>query len=124
MAAILWTDVTALAPELATVGVPAQTIILEHVNSALAVDLWGGEEAVRLKMARSYLAAHFGAQVGAGGAAAAGPVVAESADGLSRSYANLFAMMGSDPLYDATSYGRQYRLLVHTNPRLRGPFVF
>lgn len=86
MAAIVWNDVTALAPELTGVSVNAQTMILAYVNDAATFKVadWRGESSTFLKLGRCYLAAHFGAVSlqGAGGA-----VSSESAGGLSRSYA-------------------------------------
>ena len=126
MAAITWADVIATpAPELSTVPVAAQDSILAYVNGLFALDLWGGEGSVELDRARRYMAAHFGTfeLPGSGGGGAAGPVISESAGGLSRAYANLFSS-GGDQLLGTTTYGRMYQLLVRQNTRLRGPFIF
>jgi hypothetical protein len=125
MAAIVWSDVTDLVSEMSSVPLAAQPIILSLVNSYLAVDKWGGEDAPKLKTARIYLAAHLGtfARPGAAGAGA-GPVISESEDDVSRAYAS-FNLPGLDvdPLYDTTPYGRAYRWLMRSNPLLRGMAV-
>lgn len=86
MAAITWADVIALAPEVATIPLGAQTDILAYVNSQLNVVTWGGEDSIQLRLGRIYLAAHL-ATITVFGGSGAGPVVSESAGGLSRSYA-------------------------------------
>lgn len=87
MAPITWADVSAIAPEVTSVPVAAQTDILAYVNTELNVTEWGGESSITLRLGRIYLAAHLGVTTAQGGASA-GPVVSESAGGLSRSYAN------------------------------------
>lgn len=116
MAAITWDDVTDIAAALASVAPDAQTIYLLFVNEALDVRLFpNGETDNRLKLARIYLAAHYAASDiaanASGGAGAAGPVTAESAGTLSRSYASMTTST-SDPLLESTSYGRLYRLIM------------
>lgn len=123
---ITWDDVVALAPELAALLDPARTDILALANSYWHEDSVGGEGSQRLRMLRIYLAAHFGtfALAAAGGPGApAGPVVGESADGLSVQYASPFNQPGFDPLWDGTSYGRLIRLLLRSSPA-RGPYMF
>lgn len=118
MSAIIWADVTAIAPELSTVSDDAQDSILAHVNTALAVDIFGGESAPKTRLARIYLAAHLGSasRTGSSGASgAAGPVVSESAGGLSRSYANLTSASGTGGLSSST-YGQLFEALVGSTP--------
>lgn len=56
MAAIVWTDVTDEAPELATgVSVNAQTLLLAHANTKILID---GEEGNSTKLARIFWVAH------------------------------------------------------------------
>ena len=71
MAAIIWADVVSHAAQLLTVDSTAQTDILAHVNTALAVAVFGGETHARTRLARVYLAAHFGQTItdAAGGTA-------------------------------------------------------
>ncbi len=115
MASISWSDVTAHAPELSTVSAGAQTDILAHVNVALLVTEFGGEDAPKTKMARIYLAAHLATMAAQGAAGAAGPVQSESAGGLSRTYAvGAAALAGGD--YETTSYGQAFRALARTTP--------
>ena len=122
MAAIAWIDVEAHAPELAGSAVPtsAQTDILAHVNTALDADEWGGETAARLKMARVYLAAHYGTQTKNKGGAG-GPVAVESAGPLSRQYA-VPSPLGTDPEFVTTNYGKAYLSLVRALPA-RAPLL-
>jgi len=120
MASILWSDVEAFAPELSTIDTVAQTGILAFVNTGLNIDILGGEAHAQLRMARIYLAAHFGTLSSQGGAAAAGPVTSESEGGVSRSYANLMSSGGG--ALGSTSYGQLYEFIVRTSPA-RYPFV-
>ncbi len=118
MAAIVWSDVTTVAPSLATVDVAAQSLYLTFVNSAIDWRLFAnGESDNRLKMARIYLAAHYATSAtiaeSTGGVGAAGPVTSEGAGSLSRSYGfNTFSTSGSDPSLGSTQWGRLYRLIM------------
>ncbi len=113
MASITWTDVTNHAADLSTVTTAAQTDILAHVNTVLNVEMFGGETAPMLKLARVYLAAHYGAVWGQGAAGAAGPVVSEGMGGLQRSYA-WSAMTGDPDSLSSTAYGKAFRSLVRS----------
>lgn len=119
MADITWAHVTDHAAELATVDVDAQTDILAYVNSSLVSAEFGGEDSSTYKLARIYLAAHT-ATLGpvSGGAGAAGPVTAEAAGGLSRSYGFIASMTIAG--YDSTSYGRLFAQLVRRSPARAG----
>ncbi len=122
MADIIWSDVEAVAPELSTVDSNAQSMILTSVNDFLSVAAFGGEDSPKLKLARVYLAAHFGTLSASRGNPAAGPVTAESADNISRSYATRDIANPSD--WDATSYGQLYMALVRTSgARLYSPRI-
>lgn len=122
MAAITWPDVVAIAPELGTLGATAQTMILDHVNTALNVRVFGGEESPKLRLARVLLAAHYGTVAMSGGAVIAGPVTSESAGGLSRSYATTFATDAFGGPWGSTTYGQSFAALVRTS-RARFPVV-
>ena len=115
MTAIIWADVTAVASELASTAGATQTMILAYVNDALSVDAFGGEDSATLTLARAYLAAHMAT---AGARGAPGQVSAESAGGLSRSYAVDAASSGSS--YGSTAYGQQYLALVNRSPARAG----
>lgn len=111
MADIAWNpDVIAVAPELSTAAVAAQIAILAHVNTDLDVSMFDGEGGPMTRLARMYLAAHFGTQIGAG--ASAGAVVSESAGGLSRSYASVAS---SESSLGSTAYGRLYLSLANVS---------
>lgn len=126
MAAIVWTDVVAIAPELTSTVVQAQTDILAHVNTVHNAVNWGGEAAPRLRLARIYLAAHAATSISRGDVA--GPVLSQTDGRLAQEYAfpryqadpGLF---GSDLLLDSTTYGREYRQLMRSNGLVRGPAV-
>lgn len=109
MAAIAWTDVTDVASQLSAVGPAAQTAILLFVNTTLNVQLLGGEDSPRLKLARTFLAAHIGELVRRRDQQA-GPVASKSvsASSLSVSYAS---MANGDAL-SSTSYGGLYKLML------------
>lgn len=61
MAALIWADVIAIAPQLDSPKVPVdgRTMILGFANELVA-DNYGGDDSFRYKMARAYLAAHMG----------------------------------------------------------------
>lgn len=105
MAAIVWSDVTAAAPQLTTVSATTQTDILAYVNAALNLDMFDGETGPRTRLARINLAAHFAEleRLGAGG-----PVIAESDGRLSRQY----AMPTARSELMTTSYGRAFWSLI------------
>jgi hypothetical protein len=113
MASISWSDVTAFSSGLSSVSSGAQTTILNHVNTTLAVDVWGGESSPKLKYARILLAAHFGTLTlqGANAGSGFGIVTGESAGGLSRQYSAV-SSEGADPTFDKTVFGQEYRTLL------------
>lgn len=121
MAAILWSDVEALAPSLESVTYEAQAMVLAVVNSCLNVSMWGGEDAPKLKLARVYLACHMVQAAVQGEAGTAGPVTHEMVDRLSTSYAQPGGGMSFDSL-DSTAFGKMYRLLARTT-KARSPVV-
>lgn len=112
MAAILWSDVTDTAADLAVVSANAQTAILAFVNEALDTRLFAnGESDNRLKLARVYLAAHYGAIDAGGSGGPGGPLASESGGGLARTYAVLTTST-TDPLLELTPWGKAYRLIM------------
>lgn len=122
MAAITWSDVTAHAAQLTTAVVPsaARTDILAYVNSVVNVKVIDGEDGPKSKMARIYLAAHFGEVARSQGLLSSGAVTSESAGGLARSYAAILTM---DPAsLGASRYGQEYTALIRTSGA-RAPFV-
>lgn len=109
MAAIAWTDVTDIAAQLSAVGDAAQATILAFVNQTLNVRLLGGEDGPRLKLARSYLAAHMG-EVIRRRDQQAGPVASKSISASSMSVS--YASMTADDVLSSTSYGQLYKLVL------------
>lgn len=106
MAAIAWSDVTAIAADLSATSAGAQTAILAYVNgNGCNVDAFDGEAGDVTKFARMNLAAHLGTTIryGAGG----GPIASQSAGGLSRS----FGSWSGSSLLGTTGYGRMFLTL-------------
>jgi len=120
MADITWTDVLDIAPELAAVGAGAQSLYLAHANTALAVEALGGEAAPKLKLARIYLVAHLATAAALAIGGASGPVVSESAGGLSVSYG---AAAAATTDYGSTGYGRSLAALMRTSGLARAMVV-
>lgn len=120
MAAIVWADVVLIAPALSAVADGAHFPILAFVNTAFDPKVFGGEESPRLRLARMYLAAHYGTitnATGQGGGNTAGPIISETVGGVSRSYANLVGGSGSET-FISTIYGRELlALLAGTSSR-------
>lgn len=112
---ITWDMVVDFAAELSTVDADAQAAIIAWINEALEVDLFDGEDGPMTKLARIYLAAHFGAMskpsTGVGAGTTTGPMVSSSAGGLTRSFANTLASGGSGT-FSQTRYGVQYEGLL------------
>lgn len=107
---ITWSDVTKIAPELAS-GLTAdqQNAILADVALLMSADAWGS----KLDMGSKYLAAHLGALAkGASANAPAGPLTSETVGPNSRSWAAPTLSATDD--YDSTAYGRRYLALVKT----------
>lgn len=122
MADITWTNVTDHASELSTVGAAAQTDILGFVNQSLDPALFDGETGYKTKLARVYLAAHFGKATLAGSGGAAGAVQSMSADGLSVSFATMAATLDDPTLMGTTVYGIRYLSILNASAA-RGPWV-
>lgn len=117
MASITWTDVTNSFAALSAVSAAAQTDILAHTNTALAVAEFGGEDADKLKLARIYLSAHMGALTLRGSTGGVGSVTSKSEGDLSISYGSA---SGSTSIYGSTVPGQMYLELVRTSPARAG----
>lgn len=121
MAAIVWADVSAFAPNLATAPAGVQADVLAYVNAALNPAMFDGEAGPTYRIARIYLAAHAGTLAAQGASGAGGPITQESAGRLSRSYAMPGGGVAFDAL-DSTLYGKMYRQLLRQSSA-RGPWV-
>lgn len=119
---IVWSDVEAHAAEMSAVELVAQDDILAHVNELLVVSLFGGASSPRLRLARIYLAAHYGTHAlpGSGGGTS-GPVTMEREGDLMRQYATSMVSGAWDD-YQTTSYGRAYSAMLRAVAG--GPWVF
>ena len=80
---------------------------------------WGGESSAKLRLARTYLAAHFGT-MSLRGDTATGPAASKSAGPISISYGT--AMGGGSNLYANTNAGLMFLSLVQSLPA-RAPMV-
>lgn len=98
---ITWVDVTNIAPELSTASVGLQTVILNYVGANLVTDDLGD----KYTLAASYLAAHLATLAKGGGLGPSGPITAEQAGPISRSYANTFARWNGLAGFALTKYG-------------------
>jgi hypothetical protein len=92
---ITWTDVSAIAPELATVPTAAQEAILDMVEEQTVSAIWGN----RLETGQRYLAAHLASLRG-------GPNFQQETVG------DHTRQVSGD--LDSTSYGREYRRLLRS----------
>ena len=122
---IIWSDVVAIAPELAVLSantaldLAEKTAILEYVNQALNARVFRPEA---LRLARMNLAAHI-ATVSINGALrrGAGPIASESVGGISRTFAAISTAARGGALV-GTLYGEFMNYLVETS-RARLPRV-
>jgi hypothetical protein len=117
MADIAWADVTGAFPgdaALAAVSPALQAVILDRVNKELSATFFGGVDSAKFKLARLAFAAHI-ATASLPGNAAAGPVVSEGIDDLSRAYA--VTVSGS---HASTGYGQTFDSLMRSSPRRVG----
>lgn len=104
--AIVWADVTAVAPETSTAPVAMQTAILALVNQQLTEAIWGE----LIETGRAYLAAHFATLSSRGGSG--GTVVSESAGAVSRSYASPSGLDSTG--MSSSAYGNIFMTLVRS----------
>lgn len=122
MAALVWADVTGAFPVMADVPVGMRDTLLGHVNTALSVSLFGGDDGeagMKLRLARIYLASHFGSLLASGGTQV-GDVSSESLS--ADNYSLDFAQVSSLESLRSTPYGRLYLGLARTTLS-RLPFV-
>lgn len=112
--AVTWSDVAAIAPELAAVPSGAQTAILATASRQVSASVWGDwyDDGVK------YLAAHMGALSLRGGAS--GAVASEAVGSLAASYSQPQGVRGA---LSATSYGAEYQRMVRMLPGAVGGAV-
>lgn len=123
MAAILWSQVAAFEPSLATAPPEVQAVILARVET-LSATFFGGPSHPVYELARILAAAHLAMTVGPTGAGAgsgggvSGPVTSRSEGGVSESYA-VSASIGSGfagVSWGATRHGLAFVDLVRSRP--------
>lgn len=121
-----WVELTAYQPAFASIPFEVQAQLLAWVDETVSKAAFGGDTKASYKLAQLYLLAHACTLYRRGcesvESGAAGPVLSESAGGLSVSYAN-GASVGSFSAYESTPYGAMYLELIRTSPIIRGPFV-
>lgn len=127
MPPIVWADVVAVAPSMAT-GIAAgfQTLILGYVNEVVVASEFGGENSFTFKLARAYLAAHYAYlhsidSSGSGGDVS-GPIVSKSEGGVSISYgqSSTDSGGGGNSLLGSSDYGDAFMSLVMRSPARAG----
>lgn len=109
MAPIVWLDVSTVSSPLAAAALGVQTDILALVNTGFPSlpEVLDGEDGIKTRLARIYIAAHFASLPGAGDQRPAGAVLSESRGGLSRSFQGP-ATPGGDIIWNDTQWGRRY----------------
>ena len=120
MSAIVWKDVSEHAVELADPAIAhrAQVDFLTYVNTIVNVSLLDGEDGIKTRLARIYLAAHLATMDKRRGAA--GILASQTAGPLSRSYMMMQWITKSE--LALTGYGLNYLAIIKRSP-LRGGFV-
>ena len=112
---ITWDEVTAMASELSTLPVAAQTEVLATAN-ALPSDIWGST----LKAGQLALARHLGT-IGQRRSGMGGAITSATLGSASVSYAS--ASVSSGDSLESTSWGQEYIRLVYTLPYARMALV-
>lgn len=110
MAAITWSQVVLLAPELETLPSGTQDLILDYVNQTLPVGPWGGEDGPKIKLGRIYLAAHMGSLT-ASGTGGLGQITEVAEGDVITRFAEAAKNASS---LDQTSYGQEFKRLGRT----------
>lgn len=110
MSAITWKDVSEHAAELADSAVTrrAQVDFLTYVNTTVNVSLLDGENGIKTKLARIYLAAHLATMDKRKGAA--GALTSQTAGPLSRTYMMMQWLTRSE--LSLTGYGLNYLAII------------
>lgn len=106
-ALIVWSDVVAIAPDLADPAISAggQAAILVHVALQVAAGEWGP----MTPMGQAYLAAHLGTLWLRNGDRA-GPITTESVGSVSVGYGQLAGV--TSHALDSTTWGREYHRIL------------
>ena len=120
MAAITWLDVTGIAPELVSLSIDAQTLILNYVNEALDITVFDGEDGALVKALRVYLAAHIGTMTSRANSNKSGAVTDKSLGPQSTKWASNESKFAGQ--YGDTQYGVLYSTFVNTSSA-RGPIL-
>jgi len=111
-----WNDVLAIAPDLASVPLTTQQVVLAYANRTVTECIWG-DDAV---LGCSYLAAHMGAKSLA--EYGAGDISSESVGDVSAAYSAVALDAAASDLH-STKWGRIYLTLAKALPGARGPFL-
>jgi len=125
MAAILWSDVVALDAELAGVSAAAQALFLAWANEELEVSNFRlGEIDPKLKLARAFLAAHFGRLWfdNADDDGTAGPIKSKTitSDSMTVTYGNDGSSATTEESLASTEWGNAYLFVMRAQPTRAG----
>lgn len=119
MANIVWSDVIAVAPTLATgVSTGFQTLILGYVNESVQAGEFGGVDSFTYKLARAYLAAHYSSLHKSGEHGAVGPITSQSEGGVSVSFGG--ASSSGESSLGSTTFGQAFLAFVRRSPANAG----
>jgi hypothetical protein len=117
---IIKADILAIASQLSTLNDAAWVTILAFVNAFEGIDC---DPSLR-KLALCLLGAHLGTMAGTTGASGATTsVIAESAGGLKRTYAQPGSTSTENAGLDRTDYGKQFLAIMKMSISSRGPFL-
>lgn len=118
MAAITWTDVEGLAPELASTPAAAQALYVENANAHFNADTMGGEGSANLKLARIYHAAHFATVASFASSGTAGPIVETSLGDERIKFGSALSVT-----FGSSAYGKLLENLSKCTPLARLPLL-
>jgi uncharacterized protein DUF4054 len=124
VAAITWSNVTAIVPGLSSIAVEVSDAILEWVNAQVASSAWGGDDSVRYKMVRVFLAAHL-ATLGpwsTGGVGVSGRVTSKTMSATSASVT--YQQKLTTEALQMTEWGQMYAWMIRGNARARMPVTW
>jgi hypothetical protein len=100
-----WSNVVAMAPELSTLSVAQQNLIIADVKLLVSTAFGDYQE-----IAQRYLAAHMGTILNSSNKSATGGLQSESIGDASISYGSI----QDASRYDTTAYGRKYKEILDT----------
>lgn len=127
MTVALYTDITAadvvnFCKTTSRLDAATMLVVVAFANEVKGNALCVSEDSPTLRLARLNLAAHFAINTLQGRGGAAGPVTAEAAGAVRRSYGLMMSSSTSGGL-GSTMYGQAYLAILNMTEGVRGPFV-